>query len=102
MLRQHMLPEDAAMAITVRNKKLEERIKQIGRRRGMGPTAVIDWAVEIADRTPAPPLPPEEVERRMKALDDITQRIRATITDEDRAAMRAIEEDMYDDFGLPK
>jgi tetrahydromethanopterin S-methyltransferase subunit G len=97
-----MLPEEADMAITVRNKALEERIKRIGRQRGMGPTAVIDWAVAIADKTPADTLPPEEVDRRMKALDEITQRIRATITDADRAAMKAIEDDMYDEFGLPK
>ncbi|PTM55234.1 type II toxin-antitoxin system VapB family antitoxin [Phreatobacter oligotrophus] len=90
------------MAITVRNKALEERIKRIGRQRGIGPTAVITWAVETADNTPVAPLPPEEVEQRMKALDEITQRIRAKITDADRATMKSIEDDMYDEFGLPK
>lgn len=90
------------MAITLRNKPLEERIKRIGRRTGLGPSAVIAKAVEALEQAPAPEVPPEEVKRRLKALDEIQRRIAERITDEERAAMAAFEEDMYDEHGLPR
>jgi len=90
------------MAITLRNKPLEERIKRIGRRTGLGPSAVIAKAVEALEQAPVPEVPPEEVKRRLKALDEIQRRIAERITDEERAAMAAFEEDMYDEHGLPR
>lgn len=102
MLRQHMLPEDQAMAITLRNKPLEERIKRIGRQRGLGPSAVIAKAVEALEQAPPDEVSREEQARRLRALDEIQQRIAERITDEERAAMAEFEADMYDEHGLPK
>jgi hypothetical protein len=90
------------MAITLRNKALEERIRRIGRRTGLGPSAVIAKAVERFEERPAPEVPPKEIARRLKALDEIQRRIADGITDAERAAMKAFEEDMYDEHGLPK
>jgi len=90
------------MAITLRNKPLEEKIKRIGRQRGLGPSAVIARAIEAFEKAPADKLPPEEIARRETILDAIIARARAELTDEDRAAMKAVEDDMYDEFGLPK
>ncbi len=92
------------MAITLRNKPLEEKIRLIGRQRGLGPSAVIAKAVEALEQAPvqASALPSEEIARREKIFDEIIGRARAQLTDADRAAMKAIEDDMYDDFGLPK
>lgn len=90
------------MAITLRNKAAEEMIRQIGRQRGLGPSAVIVQAVEAFAKAPVAAVPPEQVERRLKVFDAIVARARAELTDEDRAAMRKEAEDMYDEFGLPK
>jgi hypothetical protein len=90
------------MAITLRNKPLEDKIRRIGRRTGLGPSAVIARAVEALERAPALEVPPEEARRRLEALDEIQRRIAERITDEERAAMTSFEEDMYDERGLPR
>jgi hypothetical protein len=90
------------MAITLRNKPLEERIRRIGRQRGLGPSAVIAKAVEALEQAPADEVPPEEQARRLRALDEIQRRIAERITEAERAAMAGFEADMYDEDGLPK
>lgn len=89
------------MAITLRNKVLEAKIKEIGRRTGLGPSAVIARAIEResahlgmgdADR--------ERKERlaRMRAfLSDLPPP-----TEEERRAVRQAMDDMYDEDGLPR
>jgi hypothetical protein len=97
-----MLPDEGMMAITLRNKALEEKIKRIGRQRGLGPSAVIAKAVEALEQAPADEVPREEQARRLRALDEIQRRIAERITDEERAAMADFEANMYDERGLPK
>ena len=88
------------MAITLRNKALEAKIKEIGRRTGLGPSAVIARAIDretaeleerrtllVAKRTAA------EKELRAMLLD---------LTDADRTAIDQAMEDLYDEHGLPK
>ena len=89
------------MAITLRNKALEAKIKEIGRRTGLGPSAVIARAIEResahlgigeADR--------ERQERltRMRAfLRDLPPP-----TDEERRAVKQALDEMYDENGLPQ
>ncbi|MDP3545260.1 MAG: type II toxin-antitoxin system VapB family antitoxin [Phreatobacter sp.] len=90
------------MAITLRNKPAEELIKQIGRQRGLGPSAVIIQAVEAFARIPPDEVPPEEVARRKAFFDAFLAEMAAKTTDEDRRIAREIEADMYDENGLPK
>lgn len=90
------------MAITLRNKPLEELIKQIGRQRGLGPSAVISQAVEAFARRPAPSLPVEEIARRKAFMEAFLAEMAAKTTDADRRAAREIEAQMYDENGLPK
>jgi hypothetical protein len=95
-----MLPEEASMPITLRNKAIEERIREIGKRTGEGPSAVIARAIG-------------EVEERLKAEDEALrekriaamERLRAMLpklTDEDRRAIDRAMDDLYDENGLPK
>lgn len=88
------------MAITLRNKALEAKIKEIGRRTGLGPSAVIARAI---DRETA------NTEERGMAL--VSKRIAAErelramlpdLTVADRAAIDQAMEDLYDEHGLPK
>ena len=88
------------MAITIRNKKLEANIQELGRERGEGPSAVVARLVEQEQQRRA-------VERK-KVLAEREKRVREwlaslpPVTDEDRAEINRIMEDMYDEYGLPK
>jgi hypothetical protein len=95
-----MLPAEASMPITLRNKAIEDRIREIGKRTGEGPSAVIARAIG-------------EVEERLKAEDEALrekriaamERLRAMLpklTDEDRRAIDRAINDLYDENGLPK
>lgn len=90
------------MAITLRNKPAEELIRQIGRQRGLGPSAVIVQAVEAFAKMPPPELPAEEIARRRAFIEAFAAEIAGKTTDEERRAMREFEADMYDENGLPK
>jgi hypothetical protein len=91
------------MAITIRNKALEAEIKAIGARLNKGPTDVLkqllaDHAAISAER--------ERLKRealiaqRKAAMEELLAEARL-VTDEQRAAARQAERDMYDDNGLP-
>ena len=88
------------MAITLRNKKVEERIRAIGRRTGEGPSAVIARLVEAEEPAPGR-VSEEEAEKRY-------QRMRAFLdslpepTEEERRGVQEAMDDMYDEDGLPK
>ncbi len=90
------------MAITLRNKPLEEKIRLIGRQRGLGPSAVIAQAVEVFAKAPLAEVPPEEMARRKAFIEAFVAEIAGKTTDEERRAMREFEADMYDENGLPK
>jgi hypothetical protein len=82
------------MAITLRNKKVEEDIREIGRHTGEGPSAVIARAV-AAERARI------ETERKQRKEERLAQ-IRAftstlpVFTDEERAAMLREQDSLYD------
>lgn len=88
------------MAITLRNKAVEEKIRAIGRRTGERPTAVIARLV-AAEQPETGRVSPEEAEARAAAWREYV----ATLpkwTEEQLAEAKAFEDDMYDENGLPK
>ena len=88
------------MAITLRNKVLEAKIKEIGRRTGLGPSAVIARAIEREDARMTKPQASDVAERlaRMaKVLAEIPEP-----TEEERQAVQKAMDDMYDEDGLPR
>jgi len=88
------------MAITIRNKKLEAAIHELGRQTGDGPSAVLGRLVEEEQKR-------REAEREQR-LAERERRVRewlaslTPVTDEDRAEIDRIMQDMYDEWGLPK
>ena len=89
------------MAITLRNKRIEDKIRAIGRRTGEGPSAVIARLVETAE----PGTPPVDEAEAARRRAENARAFLATFppwTDQDRAAVRQVMEDMYDEQGLPK
>jgi hypothetical protein len=88
------------MAITLRNKKVEETIRRLGQLRGEGPSAVIARLANEEERRVA-----EENERRVQERLARIDAFLATLpvpTEEERKAMWDTIEDLYDDDGLPK
>jgi|tagenome__1003787_1003787.scaffolds.fasta_scaffold18659081_1 biopolymer transport protein ExbB/TolQ len=89
------------MPITLRNKAVEERIRNIGKRTGEGPSAVIArLSVQEEERLQAED--ESRKEKRMAAMKRLRQQAREMFTDEDREAIRREMEDLYDEDGLPK
>ena len=88
------------MAITLRNKDIEERIRRIGRRTGEGPSAVIRRLVD-AEEPALGEVSEEEAERR-EASWRAYMAMMPKPTPEQIAASEAVERDMYDEDGLPK
>lgn len=94
------------MAITLHDEPLEEKIRLIGRQRGIDPVVVIAQAVEaFASATPekvTAGVQPEDLARRQAFMADFLAEMAAKTTDEDRRIAREFEADMYDENGLPK
>jgi hypothetical protein len=89
------------MAITLRNKVVEAKIREIGKRTGEGPSAVIARAIDMEEerlRRRAQSLST----RRARAISRLRLEARAMLTDKDRVAIRKAIENLHDDDGLPK
>jgi hypothetical protein len=88
------------MAITLRNKKLEEQIRALGRETGEGPSAVIARAIAAETERAR-----EEKERTVAERLARMRAFRATLpklSEEEKKAVWEALEDMYDEDGLPR
>ncbi len=88
------------MAITIRNTETEQIIRQIGRETGEGASALINrWARAARDNME------REKQERLKQRREAVEAWLASLprySDEDRAEMHKIMDDMYDEWGHPK
>jgi hypothetical protein len=91
------------MAITIRNKTIEEGVRRLGRLRNEGPSAVIGRLVERELRTMGAEGESREegIARRRKAMAEWIAAL-PPLTDEDRKAIDRAMEEMYDENGLPR
>lgn len=89
------------MAITLRNKALEAKIKEIGRRTGLGPSAVIARAIENEERITTASSHDEDVAARLARMKKLLEELPEP-TDQDRRAAQQAMEDMYGEDGLPR
>jgi hypothetical protein len=88
------------MAITIRNGEVENIIREIGRETGEGPSSLIGrWAREARARREQEI--EDRVQRRRRAIEAWLADL-PKFTDEDRAEVQRIMDDMYDESGLPK
>lgn len=88
------------MAITLRNKKVEDQIRAIGRRTGEGPSAVIARLV-AAEQPQTGRVSEEERLARIAWAKEYFENA-PPWTPEQLAASKLIEDEMYDEDGLPK
>lgn len=66
-----IITRECRMAITLRNKNVEEQIRRLARRKGIGPSAVIAEAIERELGHAQ-----DEAERKLRALQQIRSRMR--------------------------
>ena len=89
------------MAVTIRNKRVEARLRKLCELRGEGPSATIGHLVEKELQELSPETEEERVARRRKAMDAWIASLPA-LTEEEFREMDRVMEDMYDEHGLPK
>lgn len=88
------------MALTIRNKKVEAAIQELGRETGDGPSAVVARLVDEEQKRRAVERMRKQAERERRVREWLASL--PPVTDEDRAEINRIMEDMYDEDGLPK
>jgi hypothetical protein len=92
--------EDATVAITIRNKALESQIREWGSESGEGPSGVIQHLVHKEQERRAA-LEAAAIQEKRRAVKEWLDSL-PPVTDEDRAEIQRIMDDMYDEDGLPK
>jgi hypothetical protein len=88
------------VAITIRNKALESQIREWGSESGEGPSGVIQHLVHKEQERRAA-LEAAAIQEKRRAVKEWLDSL-PPVTDEDRAEIRRIMDDMYDEDGLPK
>lgn len=88
------------MSLNIKNPRVHTLAREAARRTGQSQTSVIEEALVrlLADLEPET----DHLAERAARLDDVFALIKAEVTDADRAAMQAVEDDLYDDQGLPR
>jgi hypothetical protein len=88
------------MAITIRNNIVEARVRKIGAETGEGPSALIARLIEDEDRRLSE-VQKFELARRRHAMRELLATL-PQLSDAQKAAMDQVQEQMFDDNGLPK
>lgn len=91
------------MAITIRNKRVEDGIRRLGRLRGEGPSAVVARLVdkELGGLGVGGPSGEDRAIRRRKALEEWLAGL-PPVSEKDRREIDHVMDEMYDDNGLPR
>jgi antitoxin VapB len=89
--------------MNIKNEHVHELAREAARRTGLSQTSVLEQALqEFLGRLPDVQAEQDrERQRRRARADEILAEMHALITDEDRAALNAVVDEMYDENGLP-
>lgn len=90
----------AAMSLNIKNERTHALVRQLAQMTGQSQTSAVEDAVrrriEELSRSE------DEVEARIKRIEQIAAEFSADLTDEDRAALLSADDYLYDELGLPK
>ena len=90
----------AAMSLNIKNERTHALVRQLAQMTGQSQTSAVEDAVrrriEELSRSE------DEVEARIKRIEQIAAEFSAYLTDEDRAALLSADDYLYDELGLPK
>ena len=89
------------MALNIKNERVHDLAREAARRTGATQVSALEAALEqylaaLGDDEAVP-----SSERKLAQAQEIAGAMRDSLTDADRAAMKADLEGMYDDHGLP-
>jgi len=101
------------MSLNIKNERTHALVRELAELTGMSQTSAVEDAVrrrleevrtDAAARggRPAPKYPPDEVARRLAAIERISAAFVAETTPEQREAMRNHGDWLHDELGLPK
>ena len=90
----------AAMSLNIKNERTHALVRQLAQMTGQSQTSAVEDAVrrriEELSRSE------DEVEARIKRIEQIAAEFSADLTEEDRAALWSADDYFYDEDGLPK
>jgi antitoxin VapB len=87
------------MSLNIKNERVHALAREAARLTGKSQTSAIEEALEalVARFSEA-----EREKARLAKLELLFAEIQATVTDQDRAAMQRVMDEMYDENGLPR
>ena len=88
------------VSLNIKNERTHALVRQLAQMTGQSQTSAVEDAVrrriEELSRSE------DEVEARIKRIEQIAAEFSADLTDEDRAALLSADDYLYDELGLPK
>lgn len=99
------------MSLNIKNERTHALVRELAELTGMSQTSAVEDAVrrrleEITSGSrglrPKPTYSAEEIRRRRAGVDRILREFRAETTPEQRAALSGAQDELYDEWGLPR
>ncbi|APZ33142.1 type II toxin-antitoxin system VapB family antitoxin [Microbacterium aurum] len=97
------------MSLNIKNEQTHALVRELAALTGVSQTSAVEEAVrrrldELRSSAGVRPgkFPPEERERRRKAVERIVEQLHRETTQEQRDAMANADDWLYDEMGLPK
>jgi antitoxin VapB len=92
----------STMSLNIKNERTVRLVRELAERTGQSQTSAVESAVAAQLETLGASPNGSERERRNARARAALAELHATVTDADRAAARAAQQDLYDDAGLPR
>ena len=90
------------MSLNIKNERTVGLVRELAERTGQSQTSAIENAVAAQLAALRAAAGDEPRERRNARAREVLAELHATVTDADRAAIRAAQHDLYDEAGLPQ
>ena len=92
------------MALNIKNERTVALARELAELNGTSITSAIEDALEarLAQARATPDRAAATAAARLAAIREITDALHASLTDEDRERLRTAQDDLYDEYGLPR
>lgn len=85
------------MSLNIKNKRTTALVRELARRTGVTQTRAVEEAVEARLAS----LDQEATETAGAKAQELLKRLQNSLTEDERAALRSAEVELYDEAGLP-
>ncbi len=90
------------MGLNIKNERTVRLVRELAERTGQSQTSAVEQAVAARLEALGASADGGARERRNARARAVLAELHATVSDADRAAVRAAQRDLYDDAGLPQ